>query len=70
MTTASLEVNGKLESEIIGTIADLLRRRGIDPACRFLAVAVNGSVIKRSDWEHARLEPGDAVEIVAPRQGG
>ena len=66
-----LRINGKVETDGAATVAELLRRRGIDPAAaRFLAVAVNGSVVRRSDWATARLAPGDDVEIVRPMQGG
>ncbi len=68
--TRSLRVNGVPETMAADTVAALLRARGIDPAARFLAIAVNGAVVRRLDWESRRLEPGDAVEIVAPRQGG
>ena len=44
--------------------------RGIDPKARFLAVAVNGSVVRRADWSDITLTAGDAVEIVRPFQGG
>ncbi len=35
-----------------------------------LAIAVNGEVIGRSEWEKVRLADGDAVEMVKPIQGG
>ena len=65
-----LRING-VEAEVaVTTIAELLRERGIDPAARFLAVAVNGAVVRRAEWRQAALSPGDAVEIVRPLQGG
>jgi len=54
----------------VTTIAELLAERGIDPKARFLAVAVNGAVVRRAEWPVAALAPGDAVEIVRPLQGG
>lgn len=65
-----LTVNGIAEEVAATTIAQLLAARGIDPAARFLAVAVNGAVVGRSSWEEAPLKPDDAVEIVRPLQGG
>jgi sulfur carrier protein len=66
-----LRINGKVEPGDAATVAELLLRRGIDPAtARFLAVAVNGAVVRRSDWATAKLESGDDVEIVRPMQGG
>jgi sulfur carrier protein len=65
-----LKINGVDEEVAATTIAQLLAARGIDPAARFLAVAVNGAVVRRATWEEAALTTGDAVEIVRPLQGG
>jgi sulfur carrier protein len=65
-----LKVNGVDEDVAAATVAQLLAARGIDPGARFLAVAVNGAVVRRADWPAAPLNPGDAVEIVRPLQGG
>jgi sulfur carrier protein len=65
-----LRINGEDAELAVGTIAELLVERGIDPTARFLAVAVNGAVVRRAEWPAAALSPGDSVEIVRPRQGG
>jgi sulfur carrier protein len=65
-----LTVNGVDEEVAAATIAQLLATRGIDPGARFLAVAVNGAVVRRATWDEAALQAGDAVEIVRPLQGG
>ena len=65
-----LKINGVDEEVAVTTIAQLLAARGIDPAARFLAVAVNGAVVRRAAWDQAALNAGDAVEIVRPLQGG
>ena len=65
-----LKINGVDEEVTVTTIAQLLAARGIDPAARFLAVAVNGAVVRRATWDEAALHAGDAVEIVRPLQGG
>ena len=52
------------------TVAELLVARGVDPASRFLAIAVNGIVVRRSEWPSRPLSPGDDVEIVRPFSGG
>jgi len=65
-----LTVNG-IEAELaVATVAELLAERGIDPQARFLAVAVNGAVVRRDEWRSAQLLAGDNVEIVRPFQGG
>jgi sulfur carrier protein len=65
-----LKINGIEEELAAATIAELLVVRGIDPKARFLAVAVNGTVVRRAEWPAAALSPGDHVEIVRPFQGG
>jgi sulfur carrier protein len=46
-----IKINGVDEDVAAATIAELLVARGIDPAARFLAVAVNGAVVRRTSWE-------------------
>jgi sulfur carrier protein len=65
-----LRVNGVEAESAVATVAELLAERGIDPKARFLAVAVNGIVVRRSEWPAAPLSAGDEVEIVRPLQGG
>jgi sulfur carrier protein len=65
-----LTINGIDEEVAATTVAQLLVTRGIDPGARFLAVAVNGAVVRRASWAEAPLATGDAVEIVRPLQGG
>ncbi len=65
-----LRING-VEAEVAAaTVAELLAARGIDPKARFLAVALNGAVVRRTEWPRQALAPGDSVEIVRPLQGG
>jgi sulfur carrier protein len=63
-------INGKLETARAATVAELLAEHGIDPATRFIAVAVNGAVVRRTEWATHRLAAGDDIEIVRPLQGG
>jgi sulfur carrier protein len=65
-----LRVNGVEDQVAAATLGELLAARGIDPDARFLAVAVNGMVVRRSEWLARALEPGDDVEIVRPFSGG
>ena len=65
-----LKVNGVEEEIAVTTLRELLEFRGIDPVARFVAVAVNGSVVRRSEWSSKPLGPGDDVEIVRPFSGG
>ena len=67
--SATIRINGREESLSAGTVAELLQARGIEGR-RGVAVAVNGAVVRRAEWNAARLSPGDDVEIVRPNQGG
>jgi sulfur carrier protein len=65
-----LRVNG-VEAEIAAaTVAELLSVQGVDEKARFLAVAVNGAVVRRAEWRSHVLTAGDNIEIVRPLQGG
>jgi sulfur carrier protein len=65
-----IRINGVEEEIAATTVTELLVARGVDPAARFLAIAVNGSVVRRVEWPSKELGPGDMVEIVRPLQGG
>jgi sulfur carrier protein len=65
-----LRVNGVKEDVAVATVSELLAARGVDPTARFLAVAINGSVVRRSEWSSKSLVPDDDVEIVRPFSGG
>lgn len=42
----------------------------LTPAPSGIAVALNGTVVPRSEWDACRLRDGDVVEIVTAVQGG
>jgi len=65
-----LKINGVDEEVGVTTVSELLAARGIDSTVRFLAVAVNGAVVRRSEWCSKNLGPGDDIEIVRPFSGG
>jgi sulfur carrier protein len=67
---ARLRINGVEEEIAATTVAELLSARGVNASARFLAVAVNGAVVRRSEWPFRPLSPGDDVEIVRPFSGG
>jgi len=65
-----MKVNGTVMIDTAGTVADLLERHGIGPWTKFVAVAVNGTVVRRDAWGTTQLSPEDEVEIIKPLQGG
>ncbi len=66
-----LTINGEARNIEAANISQLLTaeleeghtRRGI-------AVALNGQVVPRSQWDEARISKGDRVEIVRALPGG
>lgn len=65
-----MRINGTDSAAAAGNLGELLAAQGIDPATRYLAVAVNGTVVPRGQWSTRRLDADDDVEIVRPREGG
>jgi sulfur carrier protein len=65
-----IRLNGAKKSLDVATVDDLLRAEAVDPAARFVAVAVNGVVIPRGTWDRHRVQEGDDIEIVRPAPGG
>jgi sulfur carrier protein len=65
-----MRINGTGSPTAARDLGKLLVAQGIDPATRYLAVAVNGTVVPRGQWSAYRLGADDDVEIVRPREGG
>lgn len=65
-----IRINGERKSLDVSTVDELLRAEAIDPAARFVAVAVNGEVIPRARWFSVQVKEGDDIEIVRPAPGG
>jgi sulfur carrier protein len=49
-------------------VVELLAEMGVEP--RGVAVALNGEVVRRSQWEVTQIHPSDRVEIVTAVAGG
>lgn len=62
-------VNGEERELGAGTtVADLVQETAAPP--EQVAVAVNGDVVPRAEWDEAALAEDDRVEIVTAIQGG
>ena len=70
MTGISVILNGMKRSADTGSLVEFLQAQGVDPARRFVAVAVNSVVVPRGDWPSRHLAEGDQIEIVQPMKGG
>jgi sulfur carrier protein len=51
-------------------IPDAIQAAGAPPAGRGVAVAVDGQVVPRAEWDQTRLADGQRVEVVQAVQGG
>ena len=65
-----MTVNGEERDCEAATLAELCAAEGIDSSRRGVALALNGRVVPRAEWEHVRLRPQDRVEIVRAFAGG
>ena len=63
-----IQVNGEPEEFSGESVAQLLHRLLVDG--RGIAVAMNGDVVPRSQWDHARVDDGASIEIVTAAAGG
>jgi len=67
---ARVRVNGREVEHVSGSLAALLVRHGLRVEEAGFAVALNGEVVRRSEWSSREIEPGDEIEIVGASQGG
>ena len=64
-----ITVNGNPAEVADGvSVGDLVRSRVDDR--RRVAVARNGEVVPRAEWDATPLAEADAVEVLAPQAGG
>ncbi len=63
-----IHVNGKALDVTAATLAALLAELEYEDAA--VATALNRNFVRRRDRGTTPLKEGDAVEILAPRQGG
>ena len=69
-TPATVRVNGEDRALPAGGLSDLVRDLEIDPTARGLALALNGAVVRRADWDRVVLKDGDSLEVVKLFAGG
>ena len=63
-----ISLNGKAVATQAQTLSGLLVEQGYAGAK--IATALNGEFVPATKHEDCRLQAGDQIEIVAPRQGG
>jgi sulfur carrier protein len=52
------------------SVADAVARSGAEPGGRGVAVAVDGEVVPRGEWDRRELQDGQRVEVLQAVQGG
>ncbi len=66
-----IEVNGSIVSLAAGsTVRSAIEASGAATGDRGVAVAIDGEVVPRSEWETTTLAEGQKVEVLAAIQGG
>jgi sulfur carrier protein len=63
-------VNGEPRERAGATIAELLVDLGVEARARGVAVAVDGEVVPRAEWDERRVTEGERVEALSAMQGG
>jgi len=63
-----IRVNGEPLDFVVESVEELLSRLGVET--RGVAVALDGDVIRKSDWAITRIVDGSAIEIVTAVAGG
>jgi sulfur carrier protein len=63
-----IRVNGEDVGGSFDSVSSLIGFLAIET--RGVAVALNGEVVRRGDWDATTLSDGDAVEIVNAAAGG
>ena len=70
MSDTVIWVNGEERTVPAAGLLGLLQAEGLDPSRPGFAVAINGTVVPRKDWQEQSLAEGDRVEIVGMYKGG
>ena len=67
----NLTINGEEQQRPPQTVLQLIIHIcNIDPPPLGIAVAINGMVVRRTDWQHTHLSTHDDIEILWASSGG
>lgn len=66
----ALTINGENRESNAATVAALLEEENVPLEAKGVAVALNGALVRRTEWQETALSAGDMVEIVKPFSGG
>lgn len=63
-------VNGKEVITEVQDLISLLKNLNMDIKRKGIAIAINGEIIPRNEWEKTKIKEGDKIEIVHIVFGG
>ena len=66
----NIKINGEIKNTDKNTLCDILLENGFSESTKAIAVALNKSVITKSQWQNQNVKENDEIEIVKPFQGG
>ena len=67
----NVTLNGEAAALPAGaTVSDAVTAAGVEPKARGIAVAIEGEVVPRAEWNRRELLDGERVEVVHAVQGG
>ena len=69
-TTLQVSLNGDSVTLSNVQLTEALCEIGYDPEQQGIAVAINMSVVPRSEWAQTTMSDGDRIDIVGAKQGG
>ena len=70
VSSETITLNGERVPMTCRDIPGLLAEKGIDSSRGGVAVALNGEVVPRGDWDQTPVNPDDKIEIVHIVRGG
>ena len=66
-----VRLNGEpCELRVDASVLDVVAASGAEPEGRGVAVAVDGEVVPRGEWDAFKLREGQSVEVLQAVQGG
>lgn len=66
----AVTLNGEAVTIANQQLTEALCEFGYDPEQQGIAVAINMSVVPRSEWGQTSIADGDRIDIVGAKQGG
>ena len=69
-STLEVTLNGEVVNLANQQLTEALCEFGYNPEQQGIAVAINMSVVPRSEWPETSIADGDRIDIVGAKQGG